>query len=513
MTRLMFAGIFAAAALLAGCQASDCTECRARPVRLAEPFSDGAVLQRGMKVPVWGTASAGAEVTVKFAGQTVSAVADRAGAWRVDLQPMAVSCRGEVLRAESACSSDEAKDVLVGEVWFCAGQSNAEQPLVGEDPRFRDAKGSMRAQMTRKPLVRFCHQSVRRTSAAAKKECAKTVEWKTFTPENLASGCSISAMGVYYALELHNALGIPVGIVGTYWSGTRIEPWIPVSGLRSVKETEDLADQKRYDAADWAKLEKKPKNCLRIQDQPSVLWNEMVSAWTPYAVRGFLWYQGCSNGDEGFLYTRKMHALYNGWVKEFENPEMKIRFVQLAPWYYDGVASFQIAQERFADEQKNAKMAVINDCGNIYDIHPNNKETVGQRLALLSLKYDYGFDLKADSPKVKDWKVEGDAFVVTFDHVESFYVYNPDRSVRAGFEICGADGRWMPAEIRNLVETKGAKGNKRFNGTVQKGPRLVLAAEGVKAPKKLRYLFQRPWFGCVYNEVDLPLGAFEIKAK
>lgn len=75
------------------------------------------------------------------------------------------------------------------------------------------------------------------------------------------------------------------------------------------------------------------------------------------------------------------------------------------------------------------------------------------------------------------------------------------------------NGRWMPAEIRNLVETKGAKGNKRFNGTVQKGPTLVLAAEGVKAPKKLRYLFQRPWFGCVYNEVDLPLGAFELKAK
>ena len=511
MTRLMFVSALFASALVAGCMSDNCASCACSvPVQLAEPFSDGAVLQRGMKVPVWGSAAPGAEVTVTFAGQTLSARADAAGAWRVDLQPMDASCEGRTLRAASGACAAEASDILVGEVWFCAGQSNTEQPLVGKDPRFRDAKGAMRAQLTNRPLIRFCHQSNYKTAVSPKSVCAKKVAWKAFTPENLAASPSFSAMGVYYALEVHAALGIPVGIVGTYWGGTRAEPWTPESGLRSVEATAALASAPRYDAAAFEKLEKKP--CHRLMDQPTVLWNEMVAPWTPYAIRGFIWYQGCSNAGEGFGYVAKMHALYNGWSKEFENPELKLRFVQLAPWGYEGIATIQMAQQRFAAEQKNAKMAVINDRGNLSDIHPNDKETVGQRLALLSLKYDYGFGIKADSPTVKDWKVEGDAFVVTFDNAESLYLYNPDRSVRAGFEICGADGAWKPAVIRNLHNNT-PKGKPTYRGLVDGGAKLVLAADGVAEPKKLRYLHSRPWFGCVYNEVDLPLGAFAVDAQ
>jgi hypothetical protein len=99
----------------------------------------------------------------------------------------------------------------------------------------------------------------------------------------------------------------------------------------------------------------------------------------------------------------------------------------------------------------------------------------------------------------REWRVEGDAFVVEFGNAESLYLYNPDKALAAGLEICGADGEWKPGTIRNL---KGDKGN-------IDGPRLVVAADGVDAPVKLRYLHCRPWFGCIYNEVNLPLGAFE----
>lgn len=489
--RILLAASAAAAAFAADAQ-----------VELAGAFSDGAVLQRGMKVPVWGKASPGEKVTVAFAGQSAEAVADANGAWRADLAPMEASAEGRVLVANGDRSDAPAKaeDVLVGEVWFCSGQSNAELPLVGGNPRFRDGKGAMRAQMTVKPLVRYCYQSDYKVSAEPKRTFPLKPVWKKFTPENLGTSSTFSAMGVYFALELHSALGIPVGIIGAYWGGTGISPWTPTSGNLSVEATRKYAEREVYSSGDFAALPADRRPCKREQDQPRVLWNEMVSPWTPYAIRGFIWYQGCHNAGDGLAYAPKMHALYNGWAKEFENPDLRLRFVQLAPWGFDRIAAIQMGQALFASEEPNAKMAVINDLGNLDDIHPNDKETVGQRLALLSLKYDYGFDwLKADSPTVKSARTDGARVVVEFDNAESLYLYNPDKSLTAGLEVCGEDGQWKSAAIKNL---KGDKG-------LVDGARLVVEAEGVAAPKKIRYLHSRPWFGCIYNEVNLPLGAFE----
>ena len=182
--------------------------------------------------------------------------------------------------------------------------------------------------------------------------------------------------------------------------------------------------------------------------------------------------------------------------------------MQLAPWGYDKIATIQEGQAIFAAAERNAGMAVINDRGNLADIHPNDKETVGQRLALLALKRDYGFtDLKADSPTLKSWKIEGDKFILSFNDAESWYLYNWDWAVASGFEIAGEDGKFVPAKIDNL-KVKEQKGY-RSNGVIE-GKDLVIRAEGVAQPKKLRYLFSRPWYGALHNEADLPLGAFHI---
>jgi len=481
--------------------AAAATAFAARP---AEPFSDGAVLQRGMRVPVWGEGAPGESVTVKFAGQTKTAVAGEDGAWRVDLDPMEACAEGRALEVSGDKDAEafRVNDVLVGEVWFCAGQSNTELPLVGKNPHFRDAKGAMRAQMTNKPMLRFCYQSDYKVAVEPKRTCALPVKWKTFTPENLASGDSFSAMGVYFALELHSALGIPVGVVGAYWGGSMAEPWTPKSGFLSRPETRELADTPIFDEAAYNAIPEGERRFPRLKDQARSLWNEMVAPWTPYAIRGFIWYQGCNNRKEGFGYVAKMHALYDGWAKEFENPDLRLRFVQLAPWGYADIAITQMAQAKFAAEEPHAKMAVICDLGNLSDIHPNDKETVGQRLALLSLKYDYGMDsLRADSPTVKSWRVEGDAAVLEFDNAEGLYIYNPDWSLKTGLQVCGEDGVWKDAEIRNVKNKYGAID----------GAKLVVASKEVAAPKKVRYLFERPWFGCIYNEVNLPLGAFLLE--
>jgi sialate O-acetylesterase len=233
--------------------------------------------------------------------------------------------------------------------------------------------------------------------------------------------------------------------------------------------------------------------------QPSVLWNGMVAMYAPMSVRGFIWYQGCHNSGEPERYCSKMHALYNGWAHEFANPRMKLYFVQLAPWGKE-IAKMQEAQAQFDAEEPNAGMAVANDVGNLFDIHPNDKYTVAKRLAVHALKRDYGFSHIVDnSPTLKSWKIEGDKFVLSFNDAESWYVYNENRSLDTGFEIAGEDGKFVKAKVGNIDNS----------GSI-KGKDLVVFADGVKSPKKLRYLYSKPWFGSLYNQVALPLGAFHI---
>ena len=168
----------------------------------------------------------------------------------------------------------------------------------------------------------------------------------------------------------------------------------------------------------------------------------MIAPWTPYAMRGLVWYQGERNVADGAAYVPKMHALYNGWAHEFENQALGLRFVQVAPWGDERVPALQMAQARFAAEEPRAAMVTICDAGNPADIHPGDKETVGQRLAFLALARDYGFPFDAEAPAPREWRVEGDAFLVEFGHAKSLCVYNPDKSLVAGLELCGEDGEF-----------------------------------------------------------------------
>ena len=481
-------------------------------IELATPFADGMVLQRGMEVPVWGKAEPGKKVTVAFAETTADTVAAADGAWSVKLPKMAASKESRVLRVAECAASDqtdvvELKDVLVGEVWMCSGQSNADCPIWGNGPRYRDGWGAMTLTSTDKPFVRLVKTPL---VASAEPRYGYRAVWMKMTPQMFdmyEKGQRMpSAMGYYYALELANALDVPVGLVDSSWGGTNIDAWTPRSGYAGLSGLDAERDWKNVSQQEWKDSMRKGPISSWIQ-QPSALWNGMVAAYAPMACRGFIWYQGCHNAGEYQRYCNKMHALYNGWSKEFSNPALKLYFVQLAPWGYAGIANIQMAQARFEQEEPNAGMAVINDVGNLKDIHPNDKRTVAKRLALHALKRDYGWaSVRDNSPTLKSWKVEGNAFVLSFNDAEGWYVYNPDRSVDVGFEVCGSDGVWKSAKILNLVEDK----NHVRNGPV-KGKDLVVAADGVKSPVKLRYLHSAPWFGALYNEVCLPLGAFAIE--
>ena len=319
-------------------------------------------------------------------------------------------------------------------------------------------------------------------------------------------------MGVYFAIALYNALDVPVGIVGSYWGGTNIDAWTPREGYAGAPESiRETAERKVVGPDEWNDSMKKGPVGGPNQ-QPTVLWNEMVAPWCPMTMKGFIWYQGCHNGGEAHLYCDKMHALYRGWSAKFENPGLKLYFVQLAPWERSWW-NLQMAQAKFAAEEPNAGLVTSVDVGNSYDIHPVDKGPLGRRLAALALRRDYGFSsLVADAPTVSSVKTDGDKLVLTFDNADGWYVYNADWGVGVPFEIAGDDGEYKPARVVN-ANNGAEKGEPwKTNGTV-KGKAIVLAAEGVASPTKVRYLFQRPWNGNLFATSGLPLGPFEASVE
>ena len=445
-------------------------------LELGAPFADHAVLQRGMEVPVWGTATAGSEVTVSFSGEKATGTTGADGKWMVRLPKMAASKEGrELVVTEckpgwlgSTVDTKTVGDVLVGEVWFACGQSNMECPIWHEgNSRYRDGRGAMMTAMTRMPDVRFVKTP--RTAMSAKPGKLKA-EWLSFEPKSFVAPPEsdhwklLSAVAWYYARELRIALDVPIGIVESSFAGTGIDAWTLGGGL----------------------------------------WNSMVAAYAPMAMRGMIWYQGEHDAKAPSLYCGKMHALYDGWAKAFGNPRLKLYFAQLAPFKTSWLGLAQ-AQMKFAEEEPNAAIAVTADVGNPDDLHPNEKETVARRLALHALKRDYGFDISEDdSPVFRSAEFRDDLAVLKFDHVKTWYVYNRDFTFGVPFELAGADGVWKPARLVDCGEGFLENQKRGFIGT----PELHLRSEGVGHPVAVRYMGGERPTGTLYNQASLPLGPF-----
>ena len=482
-------------------------------VQLASPFADHMVLQRDRPVPVWGTGEPGEVVAVEFAGQRLETKAGGDGRWRVDLAPMAACRKGRTLtvfggRGATALPSVAVNDVLVGEVWLCAGQSNMGVPLCGGNPRYRDRQGSLIAQMTHRPMIRYASTPSGNWDFKEHGRTASPIAWRAVIPENTTTR-SFSAVALYFALDVESEIHVPVGLVGVYRGATGIDCWTPLEGTRSRPDLRDIAEWQPIPKEKWTAANVKGA-INRADQQPAVYWNTVVAPWTPFACRGILWYQGEHDSGEPQRYCSKLHALYDGWRGRFENPDMRFYFVQLCSWG-SNIAPMQEAMAQFERECPNSAMAVINDLGSNADIHPNEKALVGHRLALHALRRDYGFtDIRDNSPSVESWRVASNTFEIVLKDCKSLYVYRKDWKFVLPFEIAGADGVFHPAELLNLRTTKGYGGKPERKGDLVGERLLVVGAKDVDNPKHLRYLHCSPWTGFIYNEVNLPLGAFHL---
>lgn len=414
-------------------------------VTLPVLFGDHMVLQRDRPIPVWGTAAPAATVTVRFAAQEKVTTADATGHWlvRIDALPASAEPREltvSALNRDSKIGSRKFTDVLVGEVWFCSGQSNMEKPLgprSGQKPTDDFEAELTRAACPTLRLFQVPHHAKPRAGGS-------TLAWLPCHADALTRS-NFSAAAYYFGRELQRELGVPVGLIHASFGGTRIEAWMPPGAFTVDPALRDLPGQ-TYQA--WVK-----------GVQATELYQSMVAPFAPFALRGFLWYQGEANvmNAEGDIYAAKMRALIAGWRAAWAQPDAPFYSAQLAPFTYSrhknwekqltplALPALWEAQLRALDVPGTGIIPTSDLAGDGRDIHPTNKRDVGLRFARLALADTYGMDPPAQAPRLKSVRYLGKAtFEITLDHAHGLRArgdLNPTH-----FEVAGEDRVFHPAD-------------------------------------------------------------------
>jgi sialate O-acetylesterase len=474
---------------------------------LAAPFRDGAVLQHGKPLPVWGTARAGEQVTIKFSGQSKSAYAGRDGQWKVQLDPLPVSADPSTLTAIGE-NTVLVNDVLVGEVWLCSGQSNMNFPLGGAQDAEREIGEANH------PLIRYF--DVRSSISPEPLESAEG-QWKTCSPETAGQ---FTAVGYFFARELHRQLGAPVGIIKATLGGSPIEAWMSAEALDSTPASSTARREwdrtsagyrKRFaeyqqQLAAWRSraaqakaagqpfTEATPLLAYEESDRsmPAGLYNGFIHPLEPLRLAGFLWYQGESNVERAADYRILFPKMIRQWRHGFQQPELPFLFVQLPNFNDAGDATSQKwawlrEAQAAARVLPNVGMAVTIDVGDPADLHPRNKAEVGRRLALTALRQIYKRDVEDCGPVLRDVQREGSSLQLRMDHAKGLQFKG---SSMGTFTIAGPDRRFVPAEAR-------------IDGQV-----IHVAALAVEEPIAVRFAWENNPSAALINSAGLPAAPF-----
>ena len=477
-------------------------------VKLNALFSDGAVLQQGVAVPVWGTAKDGEKVTVKLQDQTVTTTA-KDGHWLVRLkalkpgEPLTLTVAGEG-------NSVVVSNLLVGEVWLCSGQSNmgfqlsraanaAEAIAAAGDPQLR--------------LFTVPHSAVDTPATDT------AGAWMESTPESAAK---FSAVAWFFGRELRKTLRVPVGLINSSVGGTPAEAWTSHSTLEGDPELkralERYADSvKNYDPVAAAAKHQKaleqykanvskakaagerlpatprpPADPSHSTSRPACLYNGMIAPLQPYAIAGAIWYQGEANSGRAAEYQKLFPAMIRNWRQAWGEGEFPFLFVQIAP--HQGMSP-EIREAQLLSWQKvpRTAMAVITDIGNETDIHPTQKEPVGARLALAARAIAYGEKITYSGPVYDSMKVDGNRAVLSFKHLGSGLMAK-DGDLK-GFTIAGADGQFTSATA------------------VIEGDKVMVSGAAVEKPVAVRYGWANAPDVNLFNKEGLPASPFRTDVK
>ncbi len=492
-------------------------------------FTDGAVLQRGQPVPVWGTARDGEKVTVEIDRQKVSTTA-AGGKWSVSLKPLKEG--GPFTMKITGDNAVTVNNLLVGEVWVCSGQSNMEWKFTqAHNAKEEGPKADY-------PKIRMF--TVKK-KVSAKPLAEADGSWVECSPQTVGG---FSAVGYFFARDLYQKLGVPVGMIHTSWGGTPAQAWTSLEGFGNDPELKGYADATKqrlatYDAdvaayagkmegfnamaKEWnetvgktyqetlkawteataqakqagqplppkpAPLSPQPKapaNPDGGSGNPANLYNGMVAPLIPYGIKGTIWYQGESNAGQSKQYRTLFPAMIADWRTRWKQGDFPFLFVQIAP-FNGQPPEIREAQFLTLAKVKNTAMAVTTDVGNATDIHPNQKEPVGQRLALAARALAYGEKIEYSGPLYDSMAAKGGKIVISFKHVGGGLVAK-DGELK-GFTISGEDKQFVPAK----AEIQGST--------------IVVSAEGLSRPKAVRYGWANVPDVNLFNKEGLPASPF-----
>lgn len=484
--------------------------------QLATPFQDNAVLQRNQKVPIWGKSIPDDQVTVEFSGQEKSTAADSNGRWRLELDPMPPNTTAEILVASSAKTGKtlQIRNIVVGDVWLCSGQSNMVWSLMDS------STGAAEMASADYPLIRgFRVESLVSEQPADSIRGGNWVVAQSKTDNPAESPIRhFSGVAYHFAKALFEETGIPVGFIQSAYGGTIIEAWMAQDSVaaspffpqiqerwekllgsmpeRIANYEKSLEEYEKTLAAGEKPKGPRPRNPRGLETErhrPASLYNGMIAPMAPYALAGFLWYQGEADTGRPQEYEDLFPRLLRQFRKDFgDHP---FYFVQLPnfsthknnpsgrQW-----AIFRETQAKLL-EQDRTSMAVTIDVGDAMDIHPRNKADVGRRLALLALR-DLGKSSIVSSGPVFEMAVpEGRLMRVKFKGAPELDLRTGEASALS-FEVAGAEGEFFPAVA------------------VLDGNDLLVGSDKVPTPTAIRYAWFNNPSAILFCKNGLPAAPF-----
>jgi sialate O-acetylesterase len=489
-------------------------------LKLPGIFCDHIVLQRDKPIRIWGWATVGEKVTVEFSGQTKDAKADAQGKWQLHLAPLPASAEGKTLVVRSRGAEIKVADVAVGEVWFCSGQSNMELSLgrfIAEEQKEAE-----------NPQLRFFTYS--RQENAKPQDDINNGRWLVVGPQTVGR---VYATAYYFGKMVQKELGVPVAFIQGAIGGTPIEAWMARETFGSDSELEQIAETKlklssEGEIKNKTYLEqggdpkKLPWPLWRVYATPARLYNGMVHPFTPFTIRGFLWYQAEDNLGNPQAYGKLFPAHIKGWRTAWGRGNLPFYYCQLpgvvvkgGPTPEGNVALMRLIQAQ-AQALPKTGMAVIYDTGEADNNHPENKRPHGERLARLALAKDYGKAIMYSGPIYAASKMEGNHIRVRFSSVglgleakEIPMEYRPSTrkpeikpvtrtnpgSQLEGFQVQNEKGEWIWSDAR--ID----------------GSDVVVEIKEVLKVKAIRYACIDFGFFNLFNKEGLPAAPFEALVK
>lgn len=407
-------------------------------ITLPKILGHNMVLQQKKKVAIWGTATAGEKISVAFAGQNKSTIADKSGNWMINLNPLKASfeAREMIIKGKNTIVL---KNILVGEVWLCSGQSNMEYAMRKYSNYETKTKGYHPPE---DDLTKANNTNIRIFLDRRKymDPDPKHLGWDAAMGRSLVD---FSAVGYYFAKDLYNKLHVPIGMISAAVPGSRIEPWIQTPKLDFEPKLKNgkMLNKLSNDGGDSGKF-----------------YDTMIQPLIPYTLKGFLWYQGESNCflGENISYAYKLKTLIESWRNDWKDKKLPFYFVQIAPYNYSASKDKPLTTEtlpKFWEAQalnlklKNTALTTITDLTDtITELHPGYKWEVGRRLSLIAANKAYGQkNVVCSGPVFQKMKTVSNTIEISFSNTGSGLVSRDGKSL-SWFSIAGADGEYVPAK-------------------------------------------------------------------